>query len=109
LAVVQVANPEAARVFYQSQFDLTLLGRDADGSIRLSDGVITLRLTKEQTRTKSGIQYFGIEVPNIAAVRTSLRAAGVEISVSAGEEIQLSDPEGNRVVVSERGWANSFD
>ncbi|HEX9453392.1 MAG TPA: VOC family protein [Candidatus Binatia bacterium] len=106
LAVIQVADLEAARVFYQSQFDLTLLGRDADGSIRLSDGTITLRLTREQIRAKSGIQYFGIEVPELAAVQTSLRNAGVETSVSAAGEIQLNDPERNRVVVSERGWAN---
>ena len=106
LAVIQVADLEAARVFYQSQFDLTLLGRDADGSIRLSDGTITLRLTREQIRAKSGIQYFGIEVPELVAVQTSLRNAGVETSVSAAGEIQLNDPERNRVVVSERGWAN---
>ena len=106
LAVIHVPDPEKAREFYQGQFDLALLGHDADGSIRLSDGTITLRLTKEQTRTKSGIQYFGIEVPDLAAVRASLRDAGVEISVNSAAEIQLNDPEGNRVVVSEHGWAN---
>jgi predicted enzyme related to lactoylglutathione lyase len=106
LAVIHVPDPEKAREFYQGQFGLTLLGRDADGSIRLSDGTITIKLTQEQTRAKSGIQYFGIEVSNLAAVQTSLRDAGVEISRNAAGEIQLNDPEGNRVVVSERGWAN---
>jgi catechol 2,3-dioxygenase-like lactoylglutathione lyase family enzyme len=106
LAVIHVPDPEQAREFYQEQFDLTLLGRDADGSIRLSDGTITLRLTQEQTRAKSGLQYFGIEVANLAAVQTSLRNAGVETSANSAGEIQLNDPEGNRVVVSARGWAN---
>ncbi|MSP38574.1 MAG: hypothetical protein EXR70_08805 [Deltaproteobacteria bacterium] len=106
LAVIHVPDVEKAREFYQGQFDLTLLGRDADGSIRLSDGTITLKLTQEQTRTKSGIQYFGIEVPNLAAVRASLREAGVEFSEKSAAEIQLNDPEDNRVVVSECGWAN---
>jgi catechol 2,3-dioxygenase-like lactoylglutathione lyase family enzyme len=106
LAVIHVPDPENAREFYQGQFDLTLLGRDADGSIRLSDGTITLKLTKEQTRAKSGIQYFGIEVPNLAAVRASLREAGVDFSEKSAAEIQLNDPEDNRVVVSEHGWSN---
>jgi catechol 2,3-dioxygenase-like lactoylglutathione lyase family enzyme len=106
LAVIHVPDPEKAREFYQGQFDLTLLGHDADGSIRLSDGTITLRLTKEKTRSKSGIQYFGIEVPNLAAVKNSLSDAGVDISQNSAGEIQLNDPEGNRVVVSEHGWAN---
>jgi catechol 2,3-dioxygenase-like lactoylglutathione lyase family enzyme len=106
LAVIQVADLEAARVFYQSQFDLTLLGRDADGSIRLSDGTITLRLTREQIRAKSGIQYFGIEVADLSAVMKSLQSAGVELSELAPGAIQLNDPEGNRIEVSERGWAN---
>jgi len=106
LAVIRVPDPEQACEFYQRQFDLTLLGRDADGSIRLSDGTITLRLTREQTRSKSGIQYFGIEVPDLRAAQNSLRNAGVEVcEVSAGQ-IQINDPEGNRVVVSEHGWAN---
>jgi catechol 2,3-dioxygenase-like lactoylglutathione lyase family enzyme len=106
LVVLQVPNPEEARDFYQGQFDLTLLGRDDDGSIRLSDGTITLLLTQTQTRPKSGLQYFGIEVPELGAIKTALRADGVDVSVVSSEQIELNDPEGNRVVVSERGWAN---
>jgi catechol 2,3-dioxygenase-like lactoylglutathione lyase family enzyme len=106
LAVIQAPDPEAARVFYQSQFEMTLLGRSADGSIRLSDGTITLRLTKEKIRSKGGIQYFGIEVANLGAVTNSLQGSGVAISELASGAIQFDDPEDNRVEVSERGWAN---
>jgi catechol 2,3-dioxygenase-like lactoylglutathione lyase family enzyme len=106
LAVLQVADLEAARVFYQSQFDLTLLGRDANGSIRLSDGTITLRLTREQIRGKGGIQYFGIEVANLDAVKNSLQGSGVALSELASGAVQFNDPEGNRVEISERGWAH---
>lgn len=106
LAVIQVADVEAARAFYQEQFDLILLGRDADGSIRLSDGTITVKLTHEKTRAKSGIQYFGIEVARLAPVKDSLRAAAVAFVEESAAQIRLSDPEGNRVVVSEQGWAN---
>ncbi len=106
LAVIQVADVEAAREFYQGQFDLTLVGQEADGAVRLSDGTITIKLTREQTRAKSGIQYFGIEVPRLAPVKDSLSAAGVGFTEESAAQIRLDDPEGNRVVVSEQSWAN---
>ena len=106
LAAIRVPDLEAAREFYQEQFVLQLVGRGADGSVRLNDGTITLLFTKEQTRTKSGIQYFGIEVPRLAAVKDSLRAAGVSFTEQSAAQIRLNDPEGNRVVVSEQSWAN---
>lgn len=106
LVVIQVPDVEAAREFYQGQFDLTLLGRDVDGSIRLSDGTVTVKLTREQTRVKSGIQYFGIEVPRLDPVKDSLRAADVAFTEESTAQIHLNDPEGNRVVVSGQSWAN---
>lgn len=106
LAVIQVPDVEAAREFYQGQFDLTLLGQDADGSVRLSDGTITIKLTREQSRAKRGIQYFGIEVPRLVPVMDSLRAAGVEFAEGFAGQIKLRDPEGNQVVVSEKSWAD---
>ena len=106
LAVVQVPDVDAAREFYQNQFNLTLLGRDRDGSIRLSDGAITLRLTQERTRAKGGIQHFGIEVANLAAVKRSLENSNVAFTELSSGRMQLNDPEGNRVEVSASGWAN---
>jgi catechol 2,3-dioxygenase-like lactoylglutathione lyase family enzyme len=107
LAVVQVPDPEKACEFYQKQFDLTVVGRD-DDTVRLNDGTVTLLLTKTQTRPKSGIQYFGIQVGNLPAVKKSLEHDGVEVSEPVGipGEIQFTDPAGNRVVVSESGWSN---
>jgi hypothetical protein len=35
-----------------------------------------------------------------------LQEDGVAVSEDAPGQIQFSDPEGNRVVVSERGWVN---
>jgi hypothetical protein len=106
LAVLSVPDPDAARDFYQFQFDLALLGRSADSSIRLSDGTITILLTKEQTRNKRGIQCFGIETANLAALKESLHVAGVATSESSLGQLQFKDPEGNLVIASERGWAN---
>jgi catechol 2,3-dioxygenase-like lactoylglutathione lyase family enzyme/predicted enzyme related to lactoylglutathione lyase len=103
LAVVQVADPDKACEFYKSQFDLEVISRDADGSILLSDGTVKLMLTPKKTLDRGGIQYFGIQVDNLPAVRQRLADGGVEVAAVDGApgQIRISDPEGNQVVISE--------
>jgi len=103
LAAVQVDDPDKACEFYKSQFDLEVIRQDADGSILLSDGTVKLMLTPKQTLDRGGIQYFGIQVDNLQAVRQRLTGAGVEVSPVEGAagQIRISDPEGNQVVISE--------
>jgi len=106
LLAVQVPNPDEACEFYKGQFELEVVGRDSDGTIRLSDGTVTLLLTKSQVRPKNGVQYFGIQVNDLAGVKKSLQDGGVALSENATGQIRLEDPEGNQVVVSENGWVN---
>jgi catechol 2,3-dioxygenase-like lactoylglutathione lyase family enzyme len=106
LLAVQVANPDEACEFYKQQFELDTVDRDAEGNICLSDGTLTLMLTKSQVRPKGGVQYFGIQVGDLAGVKNRLQDGGVKVSDGAKGQIQFDDPEGNRVVVSESGWAN---
>lgn len=107
LVVVQVANPEEACQFYNSQLDLAVVKRDTDGSILLSDGIVSLTLTKTQALPKNGIQYFGIQVNNLAVARQRFKDSGEEVSSEkcAPDQIRIKDPEGNHVVVSEKGWS----
>jgi catechol 2,3-dioxygenase-like lactoylglutathione lyase family enzyme len=105
LLAVQVPDPEKAREFYQQQFDLKLIGRDDDGTIRLGDGTVTLLLTKSQVRPKNGVQYFGIQVSDLEGLKKRLKDDGVEIRESAPGQVQLTDPEGNHVTISQSGWA----
>lgn len=65
---------------------------------------MTLLLTKSQVRPKNGVQYFGIQVSDLAGLKRCLKDGGVTISESADNQIQFNDPEGNRVVVSEQAW-----
>jgi catechol 2,3-dioxygenase-like lactoylglutathione lyase family enzyme len=103
LLAVQVPNPGEACEFYKNQFDLEVVGGD-DENIRLSDGTVTLQLTKTQTRPKQGVQYFGIQVDDLASTKKRLQRGGVEISEISRGQVQLNDPEGNRVVISDQGW-----
>ena len=106
LLAVQVPDLAAACEFYQQQFGLEIAGWTDDGTIRLSDGTLTLMLTKSQVRPKGGVQYFGIQVSDITGLKKRLQDGGVAVSDNTNGQIQFNDPEGNRVVVSETGWAN---
>jgi catechol 2,3-dioxygenase-like lactoylglutathione lyase family enzyme len=106
LVAVQVADPNEASEFYKSQFDLEVVGRDADGTLRLSDGTVTLLLTKAQIRRKKGIQYFGIQVNDLSSFRKRLQDGGVAVAETGRNELRFNDPEGNQVVLSESGWSN---
>jgi catechol 2,3-dioxygenase-like lactoylglutathione lyase family enzyme/uncharacterized protein YwbE len=106
LLAVQVPDLAAACEFYQQQFDLEIAGWSDDGTIRLSDGTVTLLLTKSQLRPKGGVQYFGIQVNDFAGVKKRLQDGGVALSETVEDQIQFNDPEGNKVIISETGWAN---
>src|SRR5215471_2130146 len=105
LLAVQVPDLAAACKFYQQQLDLNLVGWTDDGTIRLSDGTVTLLLTKAQIRPKSGVQYFGIQVSDLSDLKRRLLADDVAISQIAADQIAFNDPEGNRVVVSDHAWS----
>jgi hypothetical protein len=66
---------------------------------------VTLLLTKSQVRPKSGVQYFGIQVSDLAGVKKRLQDGGVDIR-EGSQEIRFTDPEGNQVAISQSGWAN---
>ena len=104
LLAVQVPDLAAACEFYQQQLDLKLVGWTDDGTIRLSDGTVTLLLTKAQIRPTSGVQYFGIQVSDLSGLKQRLQADDVAISQIGPDQIEFNDPEGNRVVVSDHAW-----
>jgi predicted enzyme related to lactoylglutathione lyase len=102
--VVQTETPERAAEFYKSVFDLEEIGKSSDGALRLSDGDITLELTKKQSIDKPGIQYFGVQVEDWSQAKSRCKELGLELPDSKDSEVQLTDPEGNLFTVSQRGW-----
>jgi predicted enzyme related to lactoylglutathione lyase len=106
LLALQVPDLAAACEFYQRQFDLEIVGWTDDGTVRLNDGTVTLLLTKTKVRPKGGVQYFGIQVDDVAALKRRLKDSGVAVSEDGPGQIHFVDPEGNRVAVSQTGWTN---
>jgi catechol 2,3-dioxygenase-like lactoylglutathione lyase family enzyme len=104
LLAVHVPDLEKACAFYKGQFDLQVARRDSDGAVCLSDGIATLLLTNQQSRPKSGVQYFGIQVNDLVSLKKRLQESEIQISEAGPDRIELTDPEGNRVLISESGW-----
>ena len=104
--VVQVDRPDKAAEFYSSVLDMEELRRDADGSILLSDGDVTMGLVDEPFIGRPGIQYFGLQVEDWSAAQKRFREVGAELpDLRPGQtEARMRDPEGNLFVVSEQGW-----
>lgn len=104
--VVQADDPAKTAEFYKSVLDLREIRAAADGSIRLSDGDITLDLTQKRTIDKPGIQYFGVQVESFSEARRHFNDVGLELpEPKEGEtEVRFNDPEGNVFTVSEEGW-----
>ena len=59
-------------------------------TIRLSDGTVTLMLTKSQVRPKNGVQYFGIQVSDLASLKKRLQDGGVAISEAHWDKFSLT-------------------
>jgi catechol 2,3-dioxygenase-like lactoylglutathione lyase family enzyme len=106
LVVVQTGSPEEAARFYESVLELRKIQTLPDGTITLSDGDMSLALTRTRTIGRPGIQYLGIQVADWPATRARAKDAGLDVPARPGPDgdVRLRDPEGNLFVVSERGW-----
>lgn len=103
--VVQVDRPDQVAEFYKSKLDLEEEGRAADGSVYLGDGYVHMALVQEGLTSKHGIQYIGIQVDDWAALARRFEAMGRVLPTPASNGGTLvRDPEGNILVLSEKGW-----
>lgn len=104
--VVQADQPQEVADFYTMNLDLQEEGKAADGSVFLSDGCIHLALVQEGLTAKRGIQYIGIQVDDWGALSARFKAMGRELPPRPANDadLLLRDPEGNVLVLSERGW-----
>ncbi len=104
--VIQADSPEEVAQFYSKKLDLQERGPGKDGAVRLTDGLITFTLVPKAPRADAGIQYIGIQVDNWAATAQRFKAMGRELPTpqSQDAEVRIEDPEGNLIVLSQKGW-----
>ncbi len=102
--VIECTDPDGACTFYRNTFGLTETAKTADG-VLLSDGYITIELTRKRTVDASGIQYFGIQIDDWEDLQAKLAELGQELPPVSDGQVMLTDPEGNRYAVSKVGWA----
>jgi catechol 2,3-dioxygenase-like lactoylglutathione lyase family enzyme len=104
--VVQVDRPNEVADFYKDKLDLKEEGRGSDGSVYLGDGLIHLALVQEGLTHKRGVQYIGIQIDDWDATAERFKALGRSLAIPKDRdaELPLRDPEGNLVVLSQRGW-----
>jgi catechol 2,3-dioxygenase-like lactoylglutathione lyase family enzyme len=65
-----------------------------------------MAVMQEGLTPKTGIQYIGIQVDSWEATAERFAAAGQQLPKPAhpDEDVVVRDPEGNLLVLSERGW-----
>jgi catechol 2,3-dioxygenase-like lactoylglutathione lyase family enzyme len=118
---IRTADPERLADFYKSVFAMREVARSETASgaaVYLSDGNINLGLVKGSAAPGAGIQVLGFQVPSIGAVgeqikqRLGLTYPGeppltLSAPVADGpyKVVQLKDPDGNQVELSEEGWS----
>jgi len=103
---IQADDPGAVAEFYGKKLDLQPYGGHPDGSVCLSDGLISMTVMPKGPLPKKGIQSIGIQVDDWDALAERFKAMGRDLQVpqDRNAEVTIEDPEGNLIVLSQRGW-----
>lgn len=100
---VNVEDPEKEADFYKKVFGLEEKRRGSNGTIYLSDGFVGVALINAE-RLPWGIHHFGFQVESVESIEESAQTTANANTPGAVAESWITDPEGNRVDVSEEGW-----
>jgi catechol 2,3-dioxygenase-like lactoylglutathione lyase family enzyme len=105
--VVQSDHPTEVAEFYEKNLELNEKGKGQDGSVYMSDGLIEMALVQEGLTPKTGVQYIGIQVDSWDATAERFKAMGQNFAPPKDPdgEVAVRDPEGNMLVLSQKGWA----
>ena len=106
--VIQVDEPARLADFYQTVFDLAPVKvSEADGTVVLSDGDVTMAFQKLKSIGHTGIQHIGIKVEDWDEAQARFTWVGRELpDLAPGQmEVRVQDPEGNLFAVSPVGWS----
>jgi predicted enzyme related to lactoylglutathione lyase len=90
--------------FYREVFELKTVA-ESDPLVRLSDGVFTLALLKEQDEIARGLHASGFEVQDVDVIKEKAQKSGK--GSGPYSEGQVSDPDGNLVDLTRRSFGAS--
>ena len=104
--VLQVDRPNEVADFYKEKLDLLEEGREPDGSVHLGDGLVHMALVQEGLTSKRGIQYIGIQIDDWDAAAERFKELGQPLPIPSDRDaaVPVRDPEGNLLLVSQKGW-----
>jgi catechol 2,3-dioxygenase-like lactoylglutathione lyase family enzyme len=100
---INAHDRDAQAEYYKNVFGMVEKSRGPNGTIYLSDGFVDLALINDPSLSW-GLHHFGFQVEDVKEIEKSAQAQAVANTYGAVAESWLSDPEDNRVDVSEGGW-----
>jgi catechol 2,3-dioxygenase-like lactoylglutathione lyase family enzyme len=109
IAIVTMDPPKLAE-FYRDVFDMKILHSSNNGATYLTDGYINLALLPNKAEGKpNGLNHFGFEIDDQAAIAAKMEAAGVKAPGQRPRnrpyaETRGCDPEGNNFDLSVHGF-----
>jgi len=93
---IKASEPARLADFYRAVFELATISEGAD-LIRLSDGLFTLALLKENDESLTGIHASGFQVESLDGVKKKAETGGAP---SPHSEFQVMDPDKNLIDIS---------
>jgi len=98
---IQAKDPNRLADFYRKVFELKTISEEPS-LVRLSDGVFTLVLLKQQGESSRGIYASGFQVENLDGVKEKVEK-GTKAS-SSYSDWQVADPDGNLIDLNRKGF-----
>lgn len=106
LRCLTITAKEPARLadFYREVFELKTVS-ESEPLVRLSDGVFTLALLKEQEESEQGLHASGFEVEDIDGIKQRAQKGGQ--GSAPYSEGRVADPDGNLIDLTRRNFGAS--
>lgn len=106
LRCLTITAKEPARLadFYREVFELKTVA-ESEALVRLSDGVMTLALVREDDEGARGLHASGFEVQDLDGIRS--KAQNSAKGSGPYSEGQVADPDGNLVDLTRRSFGSS--
>ena len=98
---IAAKDPNRLADFYRGVFELKTFSEDAS-LVRLSDGVFTLAILKQQGERSRGLHASGFQVENLDGVKGEVDNGGK--AASPHSDWQVADPDGNLIDLNRKGF-----